>query len=402
MKYFIYTVFFLGIFSSSIFSSIRYDLSEFSEQALFKGGIGFVQVDQNNFAKLQFSPDLNYKGFLLGLDLNGYVPMSGNTSIPSDLQSVVVRHIGFDYKNKAGFYWGRIRNLTMGYGQLVDRFDSGRGGTAELHNGKGGVTGYLSVYNLKLQGLWTASKLYGGRISYEIEALSVLSSPLTIGGTYVQDEDGLSEFFPGRGLLTRPKQEGYAVDIALPIGGDIFTLYTEYAELKNRGKGGASGFRGSLFDLFDYRAEYRLAGKGFVPGYFNSTYMSSSFNFETQALKEESSGVVAEGGVSFWENRLKAGVAYESYKDRSLLTSSLGFRSFFKTSGVLNYSQPFTGANNTILEADILYSPGGFWDYTFHLKRLYLDTGSFTETYGFSVGMNFDQLLPKTWVKQDQ
>ena len=129
--------------------------------------------------------------------------------------------------------------------------------------------------------------------------------------------------------------------------------------------------------------------------------MSSGFNFETQALKEDSSGVVAEIGGSFWENRLKAGLAYEAYKDRSLLTSSLGVRSFFKTSAVVNYSQPFTGSNNAILEADILYSPGGFWDYTVHLKRIYLDANSFTETYGFSVGMNFDQLLPKKWVNQE-
>ena len=261
MKQFGYTIFFLGVFCSSLFSSIRYDLSEFSKESLFKGGIGFVQVDQNNFAKLQFSPDFTYKGFSLGLDLNGYLPMSGNTFIPSDLQSVVVRNIGFNYQDKAGFSWGRIRNLTMGYGQLVDRFDSGRGGTAELNNGKGGVTGYISAFNLKLQGLWTASKLYGGRASYAIEALSVMSSPLTIGVTYVLDEDVFSSFFPGRGLLTRTMQVVFAVDIALPIGGELFTLYTEYAELKNRGKGGASGFRGSLFDLFDYRAEYRLAGK---------------------------------------------------------------------------------------------------------------------------------------------
>jgi len=283
---------------------------------------------------------------------------------------------------------------------LINNFDSGRGGTSELSMEKTGANAYLKIKNLRLDGLWTASRIYGGRISYDVESLSVMGSPLTVGATYVIDTDGINETAMDKGLITRPQQEGYAADIGLPIGGAFCILYTEYAELKNRGNGGAAGIKGNILDFFDYKAEYRLGKKGFVPGYFNSTYMGSSFDFDTQALQTDSQGFVAETNIFFLQNRFKTGISYEAYKDRSLLTGSLGWQGFLKTSGVINYSQPFSGSNNAIVEADLAFVTGGFLDYIVHVKRIYLGPDSFTESYGFSVGMNLDKLVPHSWLSQ--
>ena len=386
-------VFILSL-STILFGGIQYNLEEFQDNGL-SSQFSLVDHGGKRYARFGLSPNLAFGPLGVGVDLNLFMPTEGD-AVPSDLSSVVLRRVSYDHQDQAGFTWGRLQKVNFGYGLLMDDYDSGSFGSTVFTNEKAGVLAYGTYQNVRVDGMMTASKVNGVRASYTLEESLIMGSPVVFGVNYVKDTDGISDIYDGKSIQ-REAQEGYGLDIGVPIAGDFLTVYTEYAKLTDQGQGMSAGFKGSLFGQFDYRAEYRTLGERFAPGYYNGLYEATSFDFSTDSIAEKTSGYLVSGGTSFMEDLMKAGLMYENYDNIDpIWTAAAGWKRMNNTAGVVNYKKVFGRAGLPgILTADILYYTGQLLDYVIHYKRIYLSDGTFTESWAAGVQMNLDSFVPK-------
>ncbi|MCP4049174.1 MAG: hypothetical protein GY730_00490 [bacterium] len=379
--------------SAGLHAKISYDIEDFERKGL-KGGFSLINLNEKNYGKLSMSPDFSLGPVAMGIDINFFMNLSGETELPSELQPLTLRHVSYDYENKHGFKWGRLRNVTLGYGLLMDSYDSGSRGSFEFNAGKAGFSGYTTIDSVRIDTMYTATSVKAVRGAYTHYESPFLGSPIVIGATYVSDSDGIDETVLGR-TISRDKQNGYGIDIGLPIAGEFLTFYTEYVQLIDKGRGGSAGARGAFFKQFNYRLEYRKLGSRFVPGYFDNTYEDTTFDFDNQSTDKAVDGWFASCGSSFMDDRFMAGINYEKYDGRNtLVTAAFGWTRFQNTVGVINYVMPFTGKNNAVLNADVLYYTEGLFNYVIHYKRNYKGNDLFTESYGFSVRMDLNKMFP--------
>jgi len=360
-------------------TDVPYKLSEFEAKGL-GSEVGVVNRNGNSFLKAGLSPNFEWGVLSVGFDINAYVPTQKGDSSQFN---VVFRNIGFDYQKKYGAKWGHLKNVTLGQGLLIDRYDSGSGGdSTEFTPDKAGVLGYATASNVRIDGFWTASKIAAGRISYEMEDTALMGSSVIVGGTYIKDSDGSG--------TSTTAVSGYSADIAAPIGGDFLTVYSEYAQLENNGKGGSVGVKGEILD-YSYRLEYRKFGSHFIPGYFNYNYELAPGNLAT--VNQEFNGILGAAGTSLFNGYIKTGLKYESYGDVNLLSASLGWKEIANYTGVINYTKPFKSNTDAIADAEILYRTGGVMDYVFNMRRVYQPTSTY-DTWTVATRINLSRLFP--------
>ncbi len=375
--------------SSTAHAGVSYSLDEFEGKGL-SNTVGILNKNGVSYAKNTLSPDFNIGPLGVGFDLNVFLPLNGNGN--SDV-SLAFRHVNFDYENKCGIKWGRLRHVTFGYGLLMDQYDSGIGGdTTEFTSQKAGVLAYGTLAQFRADVMWTASNVSAYRGSYTWEESPILGSSIVFGGNYVNDSDGV-----GSATGTpRQSQSGWSADIGLPIAGDFLTVFTEYAKLQqlnNSGVGGdgfSSGVKGN-FGIADYRAEYRKLGAGFIPNYFNETYEASALPAVTS---KERSGFLVSAGTSFFDGYVRGGLMYERYEDLDLLSAALGWKPILNTVGVINFSRPLNSNSAAVVNADITYTTGTWYDYMINIKRVYTSFSDYTETYSVGFKMNLSKVFP--------
>ena len=383
---------FATLLISHVSASIHYELEDFEKHSL-QGGFSIINVDGDTLLKVGLSPDLKLGPIDIGLDINYYSP--SDKASDHNLQWLNLRRVGYNYKDRHGFEWGRLRNLTLGYGLLMDDFDTSSGGNSEFVTKKAGFHGYATLYRTRVDAVWTGQNIKAGRVAYTLfDSTFFFGSPLKIGATYVTDEDGIDDDIFGKDTISRPEQDGYAADVALPVAGEILAFYTEYAKLTNHGEGISVGAKGSLWKQLNYRGEIRRISSDFAPGYFNRTYQATSFDFETDASKEAVTGFLASISTNFLDDYLKAGAMYEQYGDVKLGTAAIGWKRIGNTVGVINYTVPFEGSEHAIGQADILYLTGRPWDYLVTIKRVYQTKDTYTESFSVGVRFNLDNLFP--------
>ncbi len=390
----LFSLLFATLLTTHAVAGIHYELEDFEKPNL-SGGLSLINVDGDTLLKVGLSPDLKLGPIDLGLDINFYSP--SDKASDHHLQWVSLRHVGYNYHDKHGFTWGRLRDLTLGYGLLMDDFDTGSGGSSEFVTKKAGFRGFTTLFNTRVDAVWTGENVKAGRVAHTVlQHTPIFGSPLVIGATYVTDSDGVHETLAGTNNdpINRAKQDGYAADVALPIAGKLFTVYTEYAKLVNHGQGMSAGAKGTIFGQINYRAEVRTLGEDFVPGYYNRTYQATSFDFSTDAPQKQLTGFLASTSTSFMNDYFKIGAMYEHYDNINLATAGLGWKKVGNTVGVINYTIPFQGQGQAVGQADILYITGRAWDYVVHIKRVYQTKDTFTESYSVGVRFNLDKLLP--------
>ncbi|MFT5171413.1 MAG: hypothetical protein ACI9BD_001190, partial [Candidatus Marinamargulisbacteria bacterium] len=118
-------------------------------------------------------------------------------------------------------------------------------------------------------------------------------------------------------------------------------------------------------------------------------------SFPIQAPKEQLNGFLVAANAGFMDGMFKAGLEYEDYGDgQNVLTAAVGWKKFQNTVGVINYNVPFQGSQNATSQADILYITGGWMDYIFHIKRTYLTSSTFIESYSVGARVNLDKFFP--------
>lgn len=379
--------------ASPAWAGISYKLEDFEEEGL-NSQISFLNLDGRGFVKAALSPDFQLGPLGLGLDFNLYIPTDGG-GIPNDLHSVALRSISYDHNDDAGIKWGRLTDVTYGYGLIMDDYDSGSFGSTEFNTEKAGFKGYVQVEPFRVDAFYTASEVLGTRLSYTYPDSFLLGSPVVFGVTYVQDGNGINRNYMNQ-TVTAPRHRMVGADIGVPIAGDFFTLYTEVAKNLDNGEGsaGSAGFRGDFFGQLEYRLEYRELGHRFVPGYFNEVYEAVGYDFSQ--TESNIKGILGSLGASVFGDYVKAGFMYESYEGKDpLITAALGWRRLMNTVGVINYVMPFAGSQNAKLFADILYYTNGPLDYIIRYKRIYKSNSIYNESYEVGVRVNLNNLVPK-------
>ncbi|NBV41854.1 hypothetical protein EBR96_03695 [bacterium] len=375
-----------------LYASVQYSLDEFEKSSL-SSGVGFFQAGGETFLKSTISPDWKVGALEVGLDVNIYAPLKQNGYYPSELQTVVVRSAGYTHNDTFGIKYGRLRQITYGYGMLVDDYDTGSGGESnEFTSRKAGVKTFVAIDPIRIDGLATGGGVYGGRVSYELPAgLDLAGIPIRVGATYMTDSDGVNDRVLNS-TVSRPQQSGYGFDVGLPFAGDFLTGYFEYAKLVDHGQGIGTGIRGNFFDKFSYKLEYRRLGIDFIPGYFNNTYEATSFAFR-QAPTNELNGMLAAATLGAVGDPYRAGLQYEVYDGINLLTAAVGWSKIGNTTGVINYTVPFQNGGNAVIDSTVLYTTGGVFDYVVNLRRTYVTSSTFTESYAVGVRFNPFKML---------
>ena len=391
------------LISIPLLAAINYELTEFESSKLSTNG-SLLKINDTSFVKTSINPDFEFKNIKVGADLNIYIPLEESDFYPANLNTLTLRYIGYELKDRFGFNWGRLRNITYGYGLLMNNFDTGNWGTTEFNNKKAGAKGYIKLNNVRLDALWTPLNIKAGRVSYSWEESYFLGMDVVYGINYITDDDGVDEQFDDNYIL-RPVQSGLSLDIALPIGGDFFTIFAEYAELSgmkndegsktlidNGPQAFSSGFLGDL-GLVTYKFQYRRLEKGFVPGYFNDTYQATSFNFNNDAPKEALNGFFGQLTSKLPGDKVRLGVEYEAYETRKpILSAALGWSEISNIAGVFNYIKPFEEDKDPMLTGKVMYKTNGL-NYIINYQRIYINNNDFTETYTVGVQMNLDNIL---------
>jgi len=343
-------LFIIGLLSSQVFSVVSYRLEDF--QTPGKSSIGIITKGSDSYFKMGLSPDLEFGALGIGFDLNLYVPMGSNKSIPSEFQWFSFRKISYQEQNW-GLQWGRLTNISYGYGLLLDRYDSGSAGSPEFNTSKAALEGYYKQAPYGVRGLTSASNFKAVRADYTVDGPVLFGKPLIIGVNYAEDSDGVND-----SILTTHNivsaQSGFSVDAGVPIFDKTLRVYTEYAKLTNKGSGAALGIGGELAANFTYKLEYRMLGANFLPGYFNAIYEASTT--PNAFPSSETSGLMGYMGISLFDDYIKTEFLYESYANNDpMLSAAIGWRKVGPTVGVINYIKSFSNPNGGRVNAYIAY-----------------------------------------------
>lgn len=378
--------------SLPLMADVQFSLADFEKVSAPRFSI--ISTNGATFGKLSLSPDFKLGPVDLGIDSNLYIPMTSGGYYPVEFNSFVLRRVAYDHNNMAGIEYGRLQNVTYGYGLLMNNYDSGAGGTtSEFSNEKAGAKGYVRLYDVTLKAMYTASNVKAARITYDTP-VSMMGVPVVLGATYVTDSDGLDKEFEDKQVY-RASQSGHAFDVAYPLGGDFLTLYSEYAKLENYSEGASAGVRGDLLGMFGYKAEFRSFGSNFVPEYFNRAYEATSFDATTDMPGKTLTGFLIGAYGNVMGDYVRLGAEYEMYEDRNLLTAALGWQRLWDTAGVVNYKVPFQTGGQAILSSDIAYYTNGPVDYVINWKQVAIDKDTKTESYSVGLRFNLDKMFPK-------
>jgi|GEM_PF-1141386 len=372
----------LAMAASPLFA-LEYYLSDFEKKGNV-ADLGMITADGQSFLKVGLSPDLELGPITLGVDVRSYINLNGSTAQLADMTNIAVRKIGFTLDELVSLEYGRHRNIRYGYGLLMNQFRTDSGGsTNEFTHQKAGFKGWLQVDRVRIDGLGTGSNVYGGRVQFDCSDCDTL--PLKIGSTYVIDNDGVSTIVQSN-TITRPVQSGYSIDIGYPVFGDYVTLFSEYAKLTDQGAGYATGL---LVDLFSIRmtAQFRGWTDRFVPSYFNESYESTTYSFDSNPVKADWGGLL---GVSLGDegDPYRVGIQWESFQSQHLLSGAVGWTDLFSTTGVVNYTYPLVAGGLPVINASLLANTNTPFQYIATLKRVYFAQGKYTDTV--SVGVKID------------
>jgi len=353
----------------------------------FNANFDLVTIDDQRYGKFSLSPDLQFGPLLFAFDANLYLT---SEDIPAELDYFTLRYVGMDIDEKYGFRVGRLRNTNFGQGLLVRNYDSGSLGSNELGFDKLGYLAYASFYDVGMKVMRTATKVNALRLTYTYNDSFILGAPIIFGGTYVNDEDGINALIDGTNI-SRPNAAAYSLDVSVPIAGDFLTSYVEYAQFSEtgEGKGTVAGARGSIPGIIDYRAEFRVLGNGFAPGYFNSAYETTSFDFNTDTLQSRDSGFLFGLATRLMEEKAKVGASFETFEGHEgTLRAYARWNEIADTTGIVRYTKPFAADDQQVIEGIFTMHTQGLFDYTVSYKRVYFNAGDYTESY--SVGTQVD------------
>ena len=332
---------------------------------------GYSQIDNRNYSKLGIGFNFGF-GKLTQVDIEPAAYFPAGAGEPSVY--VNVKEISFEIDNLVGFQWGRLTDLTIAQGGLMDRFDSGSGVSGSDYNPhKAGTWGFVELSALHLEGFLTSRGLYGGYGAYKLGTIPVLDVPMKVGAAYIRD--------PLAPLTS--VESGYSTDVSLLLSGDMIVLYSEYARLNNHGDGTSIGLKGNVLDIVNYRLAYRMNNADFLPGYFGPGYEQSAPVLPT----EKSTSTVAGIGSAWLGGMVKTDIQAEFFPEYTVMITGVGIKPILGMAAVAHYTKPF-GSTTAFpsLEAQA-YIPMGMLAPLIGIKQVYGPITDTSYTLGISVNL---------------
>ena len=254
--------------------------------------------------------------------------------------------------------------------------------------------------------MFTGSGIQAIHADYTISQNLAFGLPLLIGGMYIQDSVGVFDA-DDTSIKLRNPQKAYAATLSVPIIKRLLSAYAEYGVLLSHGTGISLGVSGKWQKLLTYRLEYRNLSEGFVPGYFNTTYQASTFDFTKNALKSHTDGMVAALGAYLIEDYVKTDLMFEVYSNNNPVFSwALGWSKLGPTSGVVNFIKSFQDSNAGIINANIAYEQLPLipfsCDAVFFINRVYKNPNNlndYDQTIGFGIRPNLTKIFNLPFIK---
>lgn len=392
MKQVLAALFLLVLHINTLSADIYFDINEYEDYSE-NVSISHITIEDNSFMALTAQPDFHLGNLAFGFDATVFF----GDFVPSELQSITLRHMSYTIKDKFSAQWGRLQNVSFGQGLIMSGYDSSGFGSFAFGNEKAGFKGFGQYGAVRLDAMYTYTQVLATRLSYKFESSPILGSPVIIGFNYFEDRNGINEQI-GNTRIIRPEQHAYSFDAALPIAGDFLVPYTEFATLMQGfdGDGEASsyslGLRGDFFKQFTYKAEFRLIDAGFIPGYFDRNY-EATFVDLAAAPDEQVQGFLLSSSYQF-NPIFRAGLELESYDGiDTLVNTAIGIDNVGPLSAVANYKESVNGSDSSVLAGDLIYRRKEKFAYVVNFKRIAHPDGTKTESYGFSLRTDINQFV---------
>ncbi len=267
------------------------------------GGFGLTWIDGAPTYAFRVRPDISFKNFGIGLDLNLEFDASGNLrkenfNTASDYLSII-RYVRYGYKKDPVYAQiGAVDYYTLGHGSIMYQYSN----SPSVDNRKIGLVfdlnmdkwGFESIYSDFSEGSVVGTRLHIKPLQFTSLSVIPILSGLEIGASFAGDfnskagvESGLLD--PKTQAFTATVDNGsmseFGFDIGLPLLNSSvlnIELYTDYAKIVNFGDGISSGllfnFNGLGLATASLKFERRWNSKEYIPSYFGSLYEIERFN----------------------------------------------------------------------------------------------------------------------------
>ncbi|MBA4250773.1 MAG: hypothetical protein C0425_01925 [Chlorobiaceae bacterium] len=314
------TVIFLFLFLSSFsFSQFKYPSTDSGE---FGGGLGMNWIDGDPYFSLNFSPEISFANFGVGLDLRLDFNKEGkirteNFNDFSDYLSLI-SYIRYGIKNDPVFIkLGKINYYSLGHGSIMHLYRN----TTGIDNRKIGLVtdinfgafGFESIYSNFAEASVFALRGFVNPLKFTPAGDIPIIGNLEVGASYASDFHKNSGITGGSyntvtEVFNVTSDEGainiIGVDVGLPIiNTSMFgaTIYFDAVKIINFGSGTAAGLMMNLNGLGAFSASMKLErrwnGENYIPSYFNSFYELERFNVNKSTGSFSSKALLLKSGI---------------------------------------------------------------------------------------------------------
>ena len=267
------------------------------------GGFGLTWIDGAPTYAFRIRPDISFKNFGVGLDLNLEFDASGklrkeNFNTASDYLSII-RYVRYGYKKDPVYAQiGAIDYYTLGHGSIMYQYAN----SPSVDNKKIGLVfdlnmdkwGFESIYSDFSEGSVVGTRVHIKPLQFTSLSVIPVISGLEIGASFAGDYNSKAgveagSLNPATNTFTSSIDDGsisvYGFDLGLPLLTSSMLnieLYTDYAKIVNFGDGVSAGFlfnfNGLGLATAALKFERRWNSKEYIPSYFGSLYEIERFN----------------------------------------------------------------------------------------------------------------------------
>ncbi|KAA3656838.1 MAG: hypothetical protein DWQ10_14530 [Calditrichaeota bacterium] len=261
-----------------------------SNQGAFMGGIGYSNIDGEDFLTLSLRPELAFGKFGVGFDIPFRYNMNTGEIREADWNESydyfrAIRYVRWGHKRDK-FYTrvGVLDATRIGHGFIMNFYNN------EMINYDGRKIGLELDIDAGLWGFESATsnlgraEIFGGRAYYRplYNSTIPIIKNFAIGASYVTDID------PDGTRNTKDEVAVFGADVEMPlIKTALFhtLLYSDWGKIKDYGDGSAVGVELSLRGLMGTfsittQLERRFLNDEFIPNYFDAFYELERFQIK--------------------------------------------------------------------------------------------------------------------------
>ena len=366
----LFPVLFFSFFSVSF---ARYGSLSINDLQQSRGGtFSMISREGQNVLNMHLEKEFMFHEVTIGAGLNIVFPENKR---PPGLSLIELNHIQYD-NGIWGIRFGQLSDETYGYGLVMDGYNSSPISTY-FNMSNTGIKGYAKTFfPLGIYGMYTGTGVVGTRLTYELSKVSGIDSPLVLGLSYVQDNDGVLDTSSSR---INKGAYGYSADVGFKLIKPWMDAYIEVGGLSNKASAFTIGTKIDGGSIVDFRVEYRILGKDFIPSFFNASYEIAPVDiagslpettgyFVGAAIRAKPVGVVS--------------IGYEKYGNRAAaIRGALAFNEIKGITGVVAYEQTLLPAVRYKISGTFIYPLNAITSLVTYYEQVGTNEASYTVAY---------------------